>query len=63
MRVIIRYFKEGFYEDIEGVVTCIDSIKQVVCLQAAEVGALEKDIPIEIFLGDILQIRVTEYQE
>ena len=26
MRVTIRYFKEGFYEDIEGVVTCIDSI-------------------------------------
>ena len=61
MRVTIRYFKEGFYEDIEGVVTCIDSIEQVVYLQAAEVGALEKDIPIEILFGDILQIRVTEY--
>lgn len=61
MRVTIRYFKDGFYEDIEGVVTCIDSIEQVVYLQAAEVGALEKDIPIEILFGDILQIRVTEY--
>lgn len=63
MRVTIRYFKEGFYEDIEGVVTCIDSIEQVVYLQAAEVGALEKDIPIKILFWDILQIRATEYQE
>ena len=63
MRVVIRYFKEGFYEDIEGVVLRIDPIEQVVYLQAAEVGALEKDIPIEILFWDILQIRVTEYQE
>lgn len=61
MQVIIRYFKEGFYEDIEGVVLRIDPIEQVVYLQAAEVGALEKDIPIEILFGDILQIRVIEY--
>ena len=63
MRVTIRYFKDGFYEDIEGVVTCIDSIEQVVYLQAAEVGTLEKDIPIKILFWDILQIRATEYQE
>lgn len=61
MRVVIRYFKDGFYEDIEGVVLRMEPIEQVVCLQAAEVGALEKDIPIEIVFGDILQIRVTEY--
>ena len=61
MRVAIRYFKDGFYEDIEGVVLRIDPIEQVACLQAAEVGALEKDIPIEIAFRDILQIRVTEY--
>ena len=53
MRVTIRYFKEGFYEDIE----------QVVYLQAAEIGTLEKDIPIKILFWDILQIRATEYQE
>ena len=63
MRVTIRYFKEGFYEDIEGVVLRIDSIEQVVYLQAAEVGTLEKDIPIKILFWDILQIRATEYQE
>lgn len=63
MRVAIRYFKDGFYEDIDGVVTCIDPIKQVVYLQAAEAGALEKEIPIEIAFGDILQIRGTEYRE
>lgn len=61
MRVAIRYFEDGFYENIEGVVLRIDPIEQVVCLQAAEVGALEKDIPIEIAFRDILQIRVTEY--
>lgn len=61
MRVVIRYFEDEFYEDIEGVVLRIDPIEQVVYLQAAEVGALEKDIPIEILFGDILQIRVTEY--
>ena len=63
MRVIIRYFKEGFYEDIEGVVLRIDPIEQVVYLQAAEIGTLEKDIPIKILFWDILQIRATEYQE
>lgn len=63
MRVAIRYFKDGFYEDIDGVVTCIDPIEQVVYLQAAEAGALEKEIPIEIAFGDILQIRGTEYRE
>lgn len=61
MRVVIRYFEDEFYEDIEGVVLRIDPIEQVVYLQAAEVGALEKDIPIEILFRDILQIRVTEY--
>ena len=58
MRVIIRYFKEGFYEDIEGEVLRIDSIEQVVYLQAAEVGALEKDIPIEILFWDILVLKI-----
>lgn len=60
MRVAIRYFKDGFYEDIEGVVTCMDPIKQVVCLQAAEAGALEKDIPVEIAFRDILCIKAGE---
>ena len=60
IRVTIRYFKDGFYEDIEGVVTCMDSIKQVVCLQAAEAGVLEKDIPVEIAFGDILCIKAEE---
>ena len=59
-RVAIRYFKDGFYEDIDGVVTCMDTIEQVVCLQAAEVGALEKDIPVEIAFGDILCIKAEE---
>lgn len=63
MRVVIRYFKDGFYEDIEGVVLRMDPIEKVVCLQAAEVGTLEKDIPIKILFWDILQIRATEYQE
>lgn len=63
IRVAIRYFKDGFYEDIEGVVLRMDPIEKVVCLQAAEVGTLEKDIPIKILFWDILQIRATEYQE
>ena len=58
MRVVIRYFKEGFYEDIEGVVLRIDPIEQVVYLQAAEVGALEKDIPIEILCWDMLVLKI-----
>lgn len=59
-RVAIRYFKDGFYEDIDGVVTCIDPIKQAICLQAAEAGTLEKDIPVEITFKDILCIKAGE---
>lgn len=58
MRVVIRYFEDGFYEDIEGVVLRMNPIEQVVCLQAAEVGVLEKDIPIEISFGDILVLKI-----
>lgn len=58
MRVVIRYFEDGFYEDIEGVVLRMDPIEQVVCLQVAEVGVLEKDIPIEISFGDILVLKI-----
>ncbi len=58
MRVVIRYFEDGFYEDIEGVVLRMDPIEQVVCLQVAEVGGLEKDIPIEISFGDILVLKI-----
>ena len=38
----------------------MDPIEQVVCLQAAEAGALEKDIPVEITFGDILCIKAEE---
>lgn len=60
MRISLRYFKDGFYEETEGVVVKIDPLEQVIYLQTAEHGALEKDIPAEIAFGDILCIKAEE---
>lgn len=60
MRISLKYFKDGFYEEMEGVVVKVDPLEQVIYLQAAEHGALEKDIPAEIKFKDILQITISE---
>ena len=58
MKVSLRYFKDGFYEDVKGVVVKIDPLEQVIYLQTAEHGALEKDISAEIKFGDIFELHV-----
>lgn len=58
MRISLRYFKDGFYEETEGVVVKIDPLEQVIYLQTAEHGALEKDIPAEIKFEDIFELYI-----
>lgn len=60
MRISLLHFKDGFYEETEGVVVKINPLEQVMYLQTVEHSALEKDIPAEIAFGDILCIKAEE---
>lgn len=55
-RVSIRYFSDGFYEDIEGTVVKMDSLNQMIYLHTETRSDLKKDIPIIIAFEDILSI-------